>query len=211
MPVTLTIPQVGLANATEEPKITTSLTALSAWANGNIADTDLRSPNSAVRRLMLTATAIIDDTIAAGDKIFTSDAYPVASGAACYNPPPMWAGDSGVSGQPPDFQVANKNAMARIRAALAVTAPPGITVTVGLYQVTGVAAVGRAISYTFAGAYTGSTVQTVSPAAGIVRLESGEFTLPMAAAVYALGVNLSASLPVNSPIGISGQLYAYNT
>ena len=58
------------------------MTALSAWANGNIADTDLRSANNAVRRLVLQASALVDERIKAGDSIFTTDGYVVSSGVA---------------------------------------------------------------------------------------------------------------------------------
>jgi hypothetical protein len=209
MPLSVQIPAVGQANTTEEPKIANSLTNLSAWANGSVADTDLRSPPNAVRRLVLENSAILDDSIAAGDRIFTSDAYPVASGAAGYYPAVLWVGDAGLSGQPPDFQVANKTAVARVRGTLAASAPATATLTLGLYQITGVGGTGRGVSYTFAAAYGGSTVAVASPAAGITSFESAEFALPVSA-VYALGSNLSAPLPSGCAIAVSLQLYAYN-
>jgi len=43
MALTVQVPQVGVANATEEPKITNSLTNLATWANGGIAGSDLSS------------------------------------------------------------------------------------------------------------------------------------------------------------------------
>ena len=210
MPLTIQVPTVGLTNATEEPKLANDMTNLSIWANGNIADTDLRSSNNTVRRLVLQATGIIDDSTPAGDAIFTSDAYPVPSGVACYNPPPLWVGDSGVSSQPPDFQVANKVAVARVRTALALSAPAPIAITPGLYQLTGVGGTGRAVSYAFAGAYPLSTAQVVSPSAGIAVLETVEFSLPTGAAVYALGVNLSGPPPSGCAIAVTCQLFAYN-
>jgi hypothetical protein len=210
MPLSIQVPIVGLGNVTEEPKIANDFTNLSIWANGNVADVDLKSSNNTVRRLILTASGILDDSTPAGDHIFTSDAYPVSSGAECYYPPPMWIGDGGVSSQPPDFQVAGKTAMARVRTALAVSAPGSVTVTSGLYQLTGVGGVGRGVSYVFAGAQFGSTTALANPPAGVSMLESGEFLLPMAAAVYALGVNLSAPPPANCAIAMTCQLYAYN-
>ena len=207
------VPTVGLANATEEPRISNTFTNLSVWANGNIADVDLRSSNNTVRRLLLQATGMIDDSTPSGDMIFTLNPYPVQSGAVCGYPPPLWVGDAGVSSQPPDFQVPNKTAVARVRAALAVNAPPAVTITPGLYQITGVGGAGvgvRAVSYTFAGAFAGSTAASASPAAGIVLLESGEFNLPAAAAVFALGVNLSAPVAGTCAIAVTCQLFAYN-
>ena len=211
MPLNIQIPTVGLADATEEPKITNNANALSAWANGNIADSDLQSPNNSVRRLVLQSEAILDDTTPTGDTIFTSGAYPVVSGAATYYPPPIWIGDSGVSSQPPGFQVPNKNAVARIRTALAVTlAVPSGTITPGLYQITGIGANARAVAYTFGTAYAGSTVSASNPAAGIVSLETPQFYLPGSIAVYALGVNLSNPLPAGCAIAVTAQLYAYS-
>ena len=121
-PLTIQVPIVGLADATEEPKLANDMTALSAWANGNIADTDLRSANNAVRRLVLQASAIVDERIPAGDSIFTTDGYVVSSGVASYGVPAMWVGDGGVSGQPVDFAVPNKTSVARIRVALVASA-----------------------------------------------------------------------------------------
>ena len=210
-PLTIQVPIVGLADATEEPKLANDMTALSAWANGNIADTDLRSANNAVRRLVLQASAIVDERIKAGDSIFTTDGYVVSSGVASYGVPAMWVGDGGVSGQPTDFAVPNKTSVARIRVALvASAAAAGTTLAFGLYQLTGFGSVDHAVSYTFASAYPGSgTAQVSAPAAGVTVLESGEFSLPVSPAAFALGVNLSAQLPPCS-IAVTCQLFAYN-
>jgi hypothetical protein len=204
------IPTVGLSNASEEPKITNTLTNLSAWANGNIPDSDLRSPNNTLRRLILQSAAIIDDEIGAGDKLFTADSFLVASGAQCYSPVPVWAGDSGLSGNPADFQVQNKTAFGRVRVSVLATQSASLTLTIGLYQVTAISGTSRGIAYTFGSQFAGSPVAITNPAAGITSAESGELFLPTAAGVFALGANLSAPAPAGAALAVTAQLYAYN-
>ena len=68
MSLVVYVPQVGQANSTEEPKLTNSMVNLSAWANGNVDDADLRSPNNSVRRLLLQATGVIDNEVTVGDR-----------------------------------------------------------------------------------------------------------------------------------------------
>src|SRR5881409_1379409 len=63
---------------------------------------------------------------------------------------------------------------------------------------------------TVAAPFGGATVQIISPAAGITSLESGEFSLPLAAGPYALGVNLSPALPVGAAAAMTAQLSGYN-
>jgi hypothetical protein len=210
MTLTVQVPTVGLANATEEPKIANTLTNLAAWS-ASIPDSDLHSPNNAVRRLVLQAGAIIDDSIGAGDRIFTADSFLVASGVQVYYPAPLWAGDAGYSSQPPDFQVPGKAAQARVRATLVSSTNSTVAFTVGLYQISGVGGSGRGISYMFAGAFPGSTVMVASPAAGVTPLESPEFALPTAPAAYALGVSLDSAPAAGAAVAITAQLYAYNT
>lgn len=213
MPLSIQVPVVGLSNATEESKLANDMTQLAAWANGNIADTDLRSSNNSVRRLILQATAILDDTTPAGDLVYGADSFPIPPGAATYSVPAVWVGDSGVSGQPPGFQVPNKNSVARVRTGLAVASAASVTITPGLYQITGVAGTGpggRGIAYSFGTAFPGSTAVSTTPGAGIVALETTEFFLPTTQAVYALGVNLSARLAAGVAIAVTSQLYAYN-
>jgi hypothetical protein len=205
------VPQVGQANSTEEPKLTNSMVNLSAWANGNVDDADLRSPNNSVRRLLLQATGVIDNEITVGDRILTADSYPTASGQAVYKPPPLWVGDAGVTGQPPDFQVNNKTAYARARGILiAGSAPPSLTVTLGLYQITAVAGVDPGIAFTFGAAFAGSGAAAVNPGQGITAVESAAFNLPSSLNAYALGFSLSNQLPSTCTIMVSAQLYAYN-
>ena len=211
MPLTIQVPQVGFANATEEPKISNDMTQLAAWANGNIVDADLSSPNNAFRRLILQASAVLDRSTPTGDVIFTSQPYPIPSGAACDYPALLWVGDGGLSSQPRDFQVQNKTAVARVRVALAASALlTGVTVTPALYQITAVAGGSGGISYTFSGAFPGSAIALATPAAGFTAGESTEFGLPTGVVAYALGVNLSAQMPVGTALAITSQLYAYS-
>jgi len=211
MPLNIQVPQVGLANATEEPKLAGDMTQLAVWANGNIADSDLSSPNNTFRRLLLTASALVDRSTPTGDLIFTSQPYPIPSGAACDYPALIWVGDGGLSGQPRDFQVQNKTAIGRVRASLAASALlTGVTVTPALYQVTAIGGGSGGVSYTFSGAFPGSAVALAAPAAGFSAVESGEFGLPTGVVAYALGVNLSAQLPAGTALALTAQLYAYS-
>jgi hypothetical protein len=211
MPLTVSVPTVGLPNSSEEPKLAQDMANLNAWANGNIADTDLRSSNNAVRRLILQAAAVIDDSTPPGDLVFTLAAYPLVSGSACYSPPALWIGDAGLSGQPTDFQVPGKNAVARIRAAvLSTVAMPSVALTPNLYQVSGVGGAGtEGVAYTFS-TYTSPSGTVSGPAAGVTLTETGEFPLPNSAAAFALGVNLSSTPIPGAAISVTCQLFAYN-
>lgn len=178
---------------------------------GLIADTTLQSPNNGVRRLLLQGSAVAPGGTGSADYIFlisgalAGSAVNITPGVAA----PMWAGDTGLSAQPKDFQVANKSAFGRVRAVLNPNGTSaGITATVGLYQVTGSGGPSGNIQYTFGSALAGSTV-ALSAGASFAAGESGQFALP-SSNFYALGVNLSGTVPVAAIVNISAQLYGYN-
>jgi hypothetical protein len=184
---------------------------LNVATTGLIGDTTLQSPNNGVRKLLLQGSAVAPGGTGPADYIFlisgalAGSAVNITPGVAA----PMWVGDSGLSSQPKDFQVANKSAFGRVRAMLNPNGTSaGITATVGVYQVTGSGGPSGNIQYSFGSALAGSTV-ALSAGASFVGGESGQFALP-SSNYYALGVNLSGTVPAAAIINISAQLYGYN-
>lgn len=213
MALTVQVPTVGQSNSTEAVKVTNSLTNLSTWANGNVQDTDLNSPNNGVRRLLL------EDRMAFGGGQVAGFYFADASGGGAVNggvhqtAVKLWIPDQGLSSQPTDFQVANKASFCRIRVSLCVnTVSPGITFTMGLYPLSTLGGVGVSqIIYTFGGVLAGSTVASASPAATTaVMLETGQFAMPTSGNPYAIGFQTSGTMPANCTVAISAQLYGYN-
>lgn len=216
MGFSISLPTIGQPNSTEDVKVNNSLTAISTWGNGNVLDTDLNSPNNSVRRVLLQASAWAAGAVVTGDYLVgfqTASPSLYASGTNTTSTFPIWGADSGVSSQPQDFQVANKTATARVRGTMMVNATaPGVTFTLGLYQITATGGGAGLFTLTFGTALAGSTVALATPAIGSrTTVESAAFALPSSAAVYALGVNVSGgTMAANSMVQITSQLLAYN-
>lgn len=195
--ISLSLPQVGQPDSTEEPKIPSDLTIIQNVINGNLDDTNFASPNNAVRRLVLQATGSAAGSIASGV-------------SAIETTPSLWAGDAGYSSQPQDFQVAAKTATARIRVAMLTNnTSPGVTFTFGLYQATGPGGGSGILTFGFS-LVSGSTVAITPVANNVTAGTSAAFALPSSSAVYLLGKNLSGSTPAASAFFVTAQLYAYS-
>ena len=221
--ISLQIPQVGLSDSTEDPKVAANITTLQTLVNGQLDDTNLASPNNAYRRAMLSAFDLITSGLAgANDYLLTSSGFgpllsnqDITTATAAMVTVPMWLGDAGYSSQPQDFQVANKTAYCRVRAHLLVNgvAPGTTTITVGLYRITGSGGTGTGgnLHYTFGSALAGSTVAQANPSSGTTYgLESGQFAVPTNNNAFALGFRLSAPISSLSVIAIGAQLYGYS-
>lgn len=212
--ISLQQPQIGLPDTTEDVKIQNNFTTLQNVINGNIDDTNLKSPLAAYRNLMFQATGVVvGGSSGAGDFLFSSTGVsliPPATNGTLYAV--VWVGDAGLSGQPTDFQVVSKAAKARVRGNVAVNnnVAPAATFNVALYSISALSGAGSNIGYTFS-SVSGSGVGLVSPAAGTMTgVESGEFTLPAASSGFALGVNVSTPIANGSAVVINAGLYAYN-
>lgn len=212
MSLSITVPVIGQPSSTEAPKVDNNFTNIAAWANGNVDDGDLKSPNNAVRRLLLQSQSNqVTNSSTAGDYVMGSGGASglLATGSAPTVTPPLWIGDAGLSGQPKDFVVASKTAYMRIRAAVLVggLGAPGITFTFGLYPI---ASLGSAGVWTIGSVASGSTIAIASPTLGAAAVaESAQFTMPTTG-VYALGVNLSGTPSASSINYLTAQLYGYN-
>lgn len=195
--ISLVQPVVGQPDTTEDVKIQNNFTTIQNVINGNIDDSNLKSPNSGVRRLLLQAS-----TTASGVGPGT---LPISDF------PPAWLGDSGISSQPQDFQVAGKTAYGRIRAGVIPNSiNPSVTLTFGLYPVTASGGASGTINYTFGTAVSGSTFNLTPTNASFVSGESTQFTLPTNAQFYMLGVVYSTTIAAGAVISITSQLYGYN-
>lgn len=211
MGFSLQIPVVGQPHAIEDVKVGNDLQTIATWGNGNIADSDLASPNNAVRKLRLQAGGLVVGGLAADWLFLLNGGLVNSTLAQAGSSVAIWAGDAGLSGQPPDFQVPNKAAFARVRAnAMANGVSSGVTFTLGLYQVTALGGSSGQISYTFAAAIAGSTIALAPSAGQALNGESGQFALPSADAYYALGVKLSGALAASAAVALTAQLYGYN-
>lgn len=165
---------------------------------------------ASTRKLTLQASGGAIGNQAAGDWVFLPSGAMVTSGGSSGQAGvAIWPGDSGLSSQPQDFQVPGRTAYGRIRGSLAPNATSaGVTVTFGLYQITGSGGATGSISYTFGSALAGSTV-AIAAAGSIAAGESGQFALP-STGFWALGINLSGIVPAAAVISLTTQLYSYN-
>jgi hypothetical protein len=98
--ISLQNPTIGLPDTTEDVKVQNNFTTLQTVINGNIDDTNLKSPNNAARRLLMTQVVYLG-----GGQTYTSGAYawfsstagsqPLYSGASAGSVgPQLWFPDS---------------------------------------------------------------------------------------------------------------------
>lgn len=225
--ISLQVPTVGQLNSTEDPKITSDFNTLQTVINGNIDDTNLLSPNNAVRRVLLQGGGLAADvttgrgspiTWAVGDYICGAQALYGESvlipgtGAGAV---PLFFQDTGVQGQPTDFQVAGgKTLYGRVRGTITTNSvSSGATVAVGLYNVTSVASGFGAVGYGFSGVAGTQSSAGVLGTAGIQAFESPQFAMPSTGGSYAVGINITSSGPqlaADSAFLVSLQLLGYN-
>lgn len=221
--INLQLPTIGQLNSTESPKIVSDFTVLQTVINGqldtnNLSPTaaittgQLASPTTARRSLLLQATCHSAASSTAGNYLISVANTWVTSGVGA-NDVPVWMGDAGYNSQPADFQVPGKSAFCKIRGiVLGNGVSPAISVTLGLFELTGTAGTGGSFSYSFGSAIAGTTTQTaaLTGASSIAQLESAQFAMPTDTGTYALGITLSSTLALNSALIISAQLYGYN-
>jgi hypothetical protein len=203
---------VGQPNSTEDPKIASDFATIQTWANGNVDDSNLGSPNNGVRRLLLQSTGLFT-TANNGDYLLVG-AGAVASGDQTSTVAAFWIPDAGVSGQPTDFQVASKSSKCRIRAAFCVNnIAPAVTVKAGLYLLTGVGGVSSGISYSFGTALASTSAAALNAPSVATSVESAQFAMPVTTpnSPYALGINIAGGpAPLGSYVVVTAQLYGYN-
>lgn len=210
--ITLQIPQTGALNSTEDPKVASDFTTIQTLVNGNLEDSNLKTPNNAVRRLLLQANGFIPSAAGSTDYLMATVGGFLASGSSgSSSTVPLWIGDAGLSSQPQDFQVPNLTAYARIRMVVIAnaTTAPASNFTAGLYQITASAGgTSNAMGYTFSTALSGSTVTVNAPSAGVITsVETAQFALP-SSGVWALGAKNSATPASHTTIAL--QLFGYN-
>jgi hypothetical protein len=220
MALSITVPQVGQPFSTQAVIADNNFTNLAAWANGGIAgtdlspsaaiaDTQLASPNNAVRRVILSGSWIVPGAT-------TAATYPIGPVGNAGVSAEIFTADTGISSQPTDFQVAGKTFYGRVRGNVSVNGTaPIVNVTLGLYLISAVGGGASAFTFTLGSAVGSSTILVAAPASGSsTDLESAQFAMPSTAGNrYLLGVNISGGSGVtttNSAIHISAQLLGYH-
>jgi hypothetical protein len=197
--ISLQNPVIGQPDTTEDVKVQNNFTTLQTVINGNVDDANLKSPNGAVRKLLASDSNFVT-------ALGTPGPFTVGN---VYS---MWLGDGGLSSQPQDFQVANKTAVARIRAGVLCNGvSPGLTITFGLFQIVSAGGSGG-LTLGLSTIIAGTGVVLTPTASALVSGESSQFTLPVTTnTAYVLGFTTSASLAASSALAYTSQLYAYNT
>lgn len=185
--------------------------AVVTWANGNIDDTNLKSPMAAKRQLLMQASARIS-AFPSGDFLCGNLGFiNNGSDATGVSGVHLWMGDSGYSAQPVDFVVPNKSSFCRIRVALATNGiAAGANIVLQLYRITAVSGTGGVVNTT--GTVVAGTAATfVTPIGGtVLGAESAQFTMPSDGASYCLGMQLAAGLASGFGASLTMQLYGYN-
>lgn len=204
--ISLQLPQVGQPNATEEPKTAANFTTLQSAINGQLGDGNLTSPTTATRRLLMQSIGLLigqSGTFPSGTYVFERNgSFPVTG--TNIGSSDAWPADTGLSGQPLDFQAAGKTLKARVRVSYCTNTVTftGGQFNFGLYQQT---------SPTAVSVVPGSQVLLSSPVGGVCAgVESPEFTMPTTPGLYLLGMAFTLGATGGSAILGTVQLLGYN-
>lgn len=214
------IPVPGQPFSSEGVKVGNALTTITQWGNGNIVDTDLKSPTSTARKLVFSLAGILGGNLAftpAGQPfLIPSVGSPFAAAGSSSNPVPMFPGDGGISGNPVDFNnVPNKTCKARLRGAVVCNGQgPGAVISFQLMTLNTLGGGAGTVAYNFSPvAGTATNPITAAPSSGNAT-ESPEFALPTDAGFYTIGLWLSGGGGLTAAgtfITLTCGLYVYHS
>ena len=209
MGFSLSLPVAGQPHATEDIKVGNDLSTIQTWANGNIADSDLRSPNNALYRLLASGVGFFrtNNAYTPAGQSFVFGNTLIANGSIWGDDiPTMWFGDA-------NFGAAGKTAKARIRIAVATNAvAPNLQIWGELSKLTATGG-NPELSITFAPVVSSQSDGITLNSANMQAVQTGpEFALPQDGLPYLLGVGLlgGGSVPVGCSAMFTVQLYGYN-
>jgi hypothetical protein len=157
----------------------------------------------ATYRTLLAGTGAAESAAVAGTYAFSQGADEILASGTANNeflPVALYLDDA-------DYTISGRTTKLRLRAqAYTNGAGPGITLTVGLHNITGSTGSAGQNSVTLAAAVAGSTVAFASPAQNtLTQGNSGDFNVP-ADGYYALGVVLSGTLAADARVMLAAQL-----
>lgn len=207
------IPTIGLPDTTEDVKLQNSLGTLQTVINGNLDDSNLKSPNNGVPRLLLNANGVIvgSTTYSTGGQSFilVPAGTIVAMGASLQATVPMWTAL-------PSWAVVGKTTNGFVQFSLANNnTTPGVNINASLMKLTGLGGTGSQINYAgtiVSGSTTASFTNPLASANGSVV--SSTFALPTDSAAYFLVVTLSGgsgTIAPNALVQLSCNLFVTNT
>lgn len=203
--ISLSVPQTGQPNSTEDPKIATDFTTLQTWANGNIDGSNVAATLTGRRHII---TGYFSGPGATSLCFTSGPGDLVPSGTNQGNRGIVWA-----YLDPANFAVTGKsNTQLVLRMSLATMATaPAVNFTAALYPVTFGGSTSGNIVPTAGSVVAGSSVTINTPAgSSAVVAETSPFTFPSAGAyaptLIASGANASGSMTI-----MAVQLFVLNS
>lgn len=203
--ISLSIPQTGQPNSTEDPKIASDFTTLQTVINGNLDGSNVAATLTGRRQVMQAPFFVIGNT--SSNPWLSGAADSLASGSNTTNRGIVWA-----YLDPANFAVTGKsNTQLIVRMSCATNGvAPATNFTGGLFPVTFSGGTGT-ITITAGTIVTGSSVTISTPSASSTAVaETAAFTFP-AAGAYALGVGPTGATAANSGQAFFLQLFALNS